>query len=1533
MVRNIHTKVSAGTANSRTTEHVSALVVGLGSSAGGLDALTKALGGVSPDLPISYIVAQHVSPDFQSQLVELLARATELDVRVCADGDQLTTGVVTVCPPHMNVTVVGDRLRLTDPSDTPSPHPNIDMFFESLAAQWNTGGVAVLLSGTGDDGAAGIQAVRSAGGVTVVQDPASAEFDGMPRAALATGSVDAVIAPEALGDLLVRVVADAAKPSASDGADVVDLDPLPRPKGVDVAHGPEVERIVAELRRATGIGFSEYKSATLLRQIARRQAMIGCADLSAYCDRLISDHAEAISLCSALLVSVTSFFRDAASWSALSLELNAVCSAESHSDEFRVWVPGCSTGEEAYTAAMVAAEALGNPVDLSSKLKVFATDLSDGALNVARRGRYSDSKMEAVSEGFKARWWHRTPTGWDVSPALRDAIVFAKHNVATDPPFPRIDLVSLRNTMIYFQAPLQQRVLRLCQYSLVPGGLLFLGNAERIGGHGSAFTVVDSTHRIYRCAGGGAQERPPALAPRLRPVLASSHSVPRESLRDSLIEDFVPPTLVIDKGDDVIDIVGDVSQWCWVASGPPSAEVTALVREELRTPVRVLLLQLRNGSTQSIETRVNAASGPVRITARFVAKAAEGTAAITFVSDVADSGKSSEPVVTEADRDVALINRELEATQAALQTTVEDLSASNEELRALNEELQAASEESQSSNEELEAANEELSTLNQELQVRTASLGAANADLENIQASVSSGLVLVDRSLRITRFTQPAVHLFALIDDDIGRELTSIPTTIDIPGLSSVLRASITNKRAEMIDVVGEDNVFLLQSQPYVVSDGSVLGAVVTITDITDRTHAERAVSRTLHQLTAITDSLREMVWQRGTDGVMTFLSRGVEQLYGLNRDRVLADPALLVKAVHPDDRVRFEQAMATAVGSWSMRYRIIRADGDLRWIEESAILVEADGDQPSFTVGSLLDVTDRVEIEDLATQRNEILEALFSIRYLGILLLDSDQKIVRANRAFAQLSGYGEAALIGMPIEAVDELLSASDDHSPDFGWLTAEDVQHRRLVAKDGTHRWVAMEKQELPGMPIRGSTAHVGPSTLVVVNDLTPVLDVTGELASQVRFDQQTGALARAHFRERVRELFVRSDRTGEQFAVFWIDLDGFKTVNDTYGHRAGDAVLVEVAKRLHGATRGQDPIGRLGGDEFGILVSNVDSTDGLEQVCERVVAALREPIQALDGTLFVTASVGVAVAPSDATDADVLMHNADTAMYECKARGGNGHTYFQSVMNDVAHERATLRQALAAAVRAQDFLVYYQPIVDLGTGSLASVEALLRWRTDSGVICAAEFIEVAQDTGQLRAIGQIGRDIVERDLLAFDECAELAGVPISVNLSPVELEEEDLMTRLLRWDPPGGMQRIIIEITEQALLPDSIEAMAAIKLLQRLGCRISVDDFGTGYSNLALLDHLRPSFIKLDRTLLVAAQSNKRNRSILHASIEMAHALQATVVIEGIEEQGQANLVSALEAEMGQGYYYARPMPLDELVTWARSREVAAEDSAC
>ncbi|MEB3320317.1 MAG: chemotaxis protein CheB [Cyanobium sp.] len=1027
----------------------------IGASAGGLDAIQELIGHLPAEGNVAYIIAQHLAPDHPSQLADLLARCTRLKVVAAINGMALGPGQILVLPPNGDATVEEGRLCIREPQPRFGPSPSIDLLFTSLADHWGDRAVAVVLSGTGSDGACGLRAVAASGGLTLVQSPESARFDGMPRAALALGGADLVADPAMIG---VRLGSWFGATDLETG-----LDPA--------ASQPRlVSSAVAQVKQATGIDFSEYKESTLRRQLQRRMAIRGLHDLEDYLPLLVADASEGQALVHNLLVSVTQFFRNPDSFVALGRHLKSLIAAKPSGERLRVWVPGCATGEEAYSIAMSVSEVMGHPAELSQRLKLFATDLDEQSLAVGRRASYPLSAAKDIPANLMQRFGIVRDDEFEISKDLRACVLFARHNIGEDPPFPDIDLISCRNTLIYFTAPLQERVIDLFSFSLQSGGLLFLGSSESLS-RLSGFTIINPVHRIYQRASGGRSRRRLALAmpmqaplPPQRPaagVASVRESVPEQHIKllEALSRALLPPALVLDENHNLVEVLGDVSAYCRLPEGRMPAAAGAFLRDELQSEARALFLLVRadQAPASSTSLQLGPLESPVRLEA---APLKVGDRVFTVLSFITQRGEAPPPPtgLPSPDRDAAFaqeierLERELLSSQDTLRRSMADLEQANEELEASSEELQASSEELQSSNEELEASNEELqatneelSTLNQQLRHRSDELEQLNTDLENIQSSLSQGMVIVDRHLRITRFSPLAVRVFGLVDSDIGQPLIGVPTTVPLPDLREALLAVVNGEERRSIEATSEEVSYLAQVMPYCDRLGLRLGAIITLTDVSEQVALRRAAEASLREFASLANALEQVVWKRdrGMSRIL-YISQRIQGLTGWSPSELCADPGLLEEAILTEDRAAVETARRSGEQGWSVTFRVRVRDGRERAFQEVASVLEDSSQQE--VVGTLRDVTEVRLLERRHALLACAFEAIEADESKPIALLDDTLKIVSVSESFASLFARQSNALQGQPLASLEpSLLLLAEQEQPPQGAPVVEPVLHQ--------------------------------------------------------------------------------------------------------------------------------------------------------------------------------------------------------------------------------------------------------------------------------------------------------------------------------------------------------------------------------------------------------------------------------------------------------------------------------------------------------
>jgi two-component system CheB/CheR fusion protein len=839
-------------------------VIGVGASAGGLEALDRFFGAVPPDTPLAFIVVQHLSPDHKSLMADILGKRTRLPVAEAHDGQKILPSHVYLVPPRSNLYVEDDLLRFRERAAAHTLNLPVDILFRSLAEQYGDQAIGIVLSGTGSDGRIGIEAIKSAGGFVLAQDPSTARFDGMPLSAVATGLVDAVLAPEEMpGELRRRL-----NPATAPLLDIADA-------------GEALERIHAALRVASNVDFSEYKPSTVLRRIERRMAAFGIERVDEYAHRLELDPGEAKVLGQDLLISVTRFFRDEESFEALATRVFPELVAAAHKTEpLRLWIPGCATGQEAYSFAMVLVETIeraGAQVDF----KLFATDVDREALQRAAEGAYRASQVAEVSPERLERFFALHGDTYVVDRALRRNIVFAPHNIARDPPFTRLDLISCRNLLIYLNASLQKRVLSSLAFALKPEGHLVLGSSESLGDAADMFRVIDSRWKIFRRVA-GVQPPAPTRALAFTATLAREPTSRAPSERQQaievafrlLVDKIAPASVLVSETLELLSVFGNAADVLRVPLGEVTQRLVDLLPSELQNLVAMAChraLATRESTSLSVTSSATKLSGvraiPFELNGghRYLVVVFErtGTGALTAPIPIRDVSDEAQGLIAELQREVAFVRE-------SLQATIEELETSNEELQATNEELLASNEELQSTNEELQSVNEELGAVNVEFQMKIAELIELTTDLDYLFKASPIGTLFLDDKLFIRRFSPQVTKLFNIIERDIGRPINHLSHNFEDRDFAVDAERVLATGQSIERDLAGTgDRQFLMRLVPYQTPELRVRGVVADFIDVTERRQAEKGAQRVQRVL----DSLEEEVAVLDKDGTITMVN------------------------------------------------------------------------------------------------------------------------------------------------------------------------------------------------------------------------------------------------------------------------------------------------------------------------------------------------------------------------------------------------------------------------------------------------------------------------------------------------------------------------------------------------------------------------------------------------------------------------------------------------------------------------------------
>ncbi len=917
-------------------------VVGIGASAGGIDALQRLLPDMPGDCGMAFVVVMHLSPDHVSTLGPILQRAGKLPVTTVRATTRIEASHVYVISPAMALQMSDGELQVHPSSMLEGRQQTINHFFRSLAQAHEERAVCIVLSGTGNDGAQGMQRIKELGGVTLAQTPSDAQFDGMPRAALETGQVDFELPVAEMPAKLMQLWKNASQ---------IEL-PAP-PAGLDVEPSSESSQQQAEeallsikalLRERTGHDFTHYKRGTVLRRLERRMQVNAVTDLPSYRRLLDVQPKETQALLQDMLISVTNFFRDPKAFGALQATLVSSTAERAVNDPFRVWVAGCATGEEAYSIVMVLREVLGKTAPPS---QIFASDIDQRAVSAARAGRYPSSIAIDIPEALLTACFVSEANGYRIFKNLRDQVVFSVHNVLSDPPFTLMDLISCRNLMIYLDRPAQEQLLRSLHYALKPRGLLFLGSSETADAAGQLFEVVDKANRIYRAAVVPQRSRvfppvpmripAPVDVPRHGSVSRTSDRPPLENLHDRVLKAYSPPSILVDADDTILHVSERAAHLLRMPEGAPSSKLMALVRPELRPELRAALLRAAKSGkvveAPKVQLRVNGQMHVVTITARpAVDDAPKGLMLVVFdeveESLAIDPGAEPrrDPMIDALEEELVRAHRQLRTMAGETAASTEELRASNEELQTINEELRSTTEELETSREELQSVNEELITVNAELSIRVEEAAKVTDDLQNLMTSADIGTVFVDRDMCVKRFTPQAATLFNLLPADLGRPLLDLSHRLVYPDLVSDIAGVLCDLNRVEREIQSTDGRwFASRIAPYRTSEDRIEGAVLALFDVTSRKAAEEQLRETEQRMAMVVDSMRDYaIITLDGRGEITSWSAGAQRIFDYEAAEIVGQPfdVLFIEADRLADRPQQELRKARVEG---------RADDD-RW-------------------------------------------------------------------------------------------------------------------------------------------------------------------------------------------------------------------------------------------------------------------------------------------------------------------------------------------------------------------------------------------------------------------------------------------------------------------------------------------------------------------------------------------------------------------------------------------------------------------------
>jgi two-component system CheB/CheR fusion protein len=1440
-------------------------------------------------------------------MAEILARETALPVREASNGQRPERNVVYIVPAGFNLVFSKGVFRLTTPPPEISPKPSINLMFQSIAKEFDEMAVGVVLSGTGSDGTRGLLAIKAAGGLTMVQLPESAKYDGMPRSAIDAQVADRVLPPAQMGGDLERLVRF--------------------PGSLDAVEAPthpasELNVLFERVRAHTRIDFSSYKLSTVQRRLQRRMVVAHVHTLQEYLAYTDSQPDELDALAKETLISVTEFFRDREAFHALERAGSELITQKQAGEELRIWVIGCATGEEAYSIGMVFLE-LQRQHGIPVRLHIFATDIDNDALGVARRAHYSQSAVTELPPGYLERYFQPQGEIYEPVRALRDCITFARQDIGIDPPFLRVDLVSCRNVLIYFNSELQAKVLSLIRYALNDNGLLFLGRSETVTQQEALFAVADRRARIFRSRAATKALTVGGLTRgSFRPGMVPARKPPRthEQVFVQALSEYVGPAMLLDSGLRILHSQGAVGQLLVFPTGTPEMNLGHLIVPELSGELLSTMQRAQRSGTvaYSRRRRIAARQGETwRLAMRPVSLANEMLLYLT----VFEEGKGGDASVqrkqsAEADKAAGDTQQALDSAREQLQTLMEEMAASNEEMQALNEEIQAANEELQASNEELEAANEELQATNEELisvneesQIKSAALAVINSEFESMYNTLDFPVLVFDTLLCVRRINGSAVHSYSMPITNVGQHVNRLVLPAYLADIGGVLQAVCASGLKQVVLREHMGNTYHLQVNPVISLAAAVQGVVVVVLDNTDLVSAQRRIRESQEQLASIMAHSVSAVSVKDSAGCYEFVNRRFEELTGLPSNEVLGKTDQQIFSPEIADLWRGKDLDTMREGASTGSTDAVMLRGHQVWLESVRFPIL----DHAGVVRSICTESNDVTVRRRAEDELRLAAKVFDHAGEAIAILDRQGRLLSVNRAFSRITGFTQDDVQGNDVLSLlaelqtEEAYGTIREHLRCHGAWQGEVVNRRK--SGETFPQWLTVNAVLDERLALQ--------NYVLMFSDITAIKHSQERIEFIANHDELTGLPNRGLLTDRLRHALAQAKRRQDKVAVLFIDLDNFKNVNDTLGHDIGDLLLVEASQRLQSCVRDSDTLARLGGDEFVALLSGV-SLEETNTIASRVVDFMSASFPIQGNNLFVSASIGISIFPDDGEDSVTLLKNADTAMYRAKERGRNQYQYFANEMKVNALQRMTLESGLREALRQKSLHVVYQPKVSMVDESLVGGEALVRW-SDAvlGDISPGKFIPVAESCGLINELGFFVMERVLADIAHWR--AQGAAVPrIAINVSAHQLKDADFVPRLTRMldragVPPG---QIIIELTESALMERLDSLMERLFQLTQMGVDLSVDDFGTGYSSLAYLRKLPIHELKVDRSFVDGIATEPDDRSIAKMIIDMAHTLGLRVVAEGVETRAQLDALRAEGCEIVQGYFFFKPMRGDD-----------------
>jgi two-component system CheB/CheR fusion protein len=1441
--------------------------------------------------------------------------------------EEIHPNTIYITPPNKNIEITqGNKITLSAPEKFSFlPKPSVNQLFISLAQQMKDRAIGIILSGTGTDGSQGMRAINAEGGLTIVQDPQTAKYDGMPNAALESGNIDIMIEPSMIGEELVA------------------LANFPRNQVLKkhqlTQTSDDMSAIFNLLYQYRKVDFSVYKKSTIGRRIERRMVATKLTSLKEYIRLLQKDQKEVIALFQDILIGITSFFRDPSAFESLRSYINSYLDRSPDIEDFRVWLPGTSTGEEAYSILITLLEVLKER-NQQLDIRIFATDIDEEALKFARHGAYSEASLSDVDEAIVKKYFVINETSFSVKKRLRENIVFSYHNILADPPFKDLDLIVCRNLMIYLNMEAQKYILPTFHYALRNNGLLFLGKSENASNFEHIFAPVDKINKIFKQIPSSqrvftvASLRTPSYVNNRKPTQITVEQ--RPSLQEIALEEasklLLPNLIVPNEQQEVLFKKGKL-EYIKLPEGYVSYNVFKMIDQKLVIDLRKLINDVSKSKKTSATPLIpydSEESGLkyIKIHCVPIFESRSNLYVLYFQEVSSDdlpqyiNNPSGEQV--QGNR---LLELELHRAKEHMQTLVEELETTNEELQSTNEELQSSNEELQSTNEELETSNEELQSTNEELQTAYAELKELynnnsrikddykelSGKYEQLLDNINQGVVVATKSNIFVRTNIAMQKLTQLPKDKL---LAKSWDDFDTQGVIAQHRADLMKEKhigPYEITINLENEIRVWSIEDYLLPDqGDRYQIWSFVEDITNEVTTRDRLRESEELYKATFDSANIGIAHVGLDGSWLTVNQALCHFLGYSEKELNKKTfqELTFKDDLEKDMGLLNEMLKGDIHNYKMEKRYIRKDSEIVWATLSVALIRDREGEPHYFISVVEDIT---HLKRELTELNQA-KIVFNATQEGILICDANGTILSINPSFEKITGFTEEDVIGQNVRMLK-----SHEHTDSFyNTIRTEIEEHKEWSGeiinrhKNGEQYSIYLNINAICDDQ-QNTTQYIG-----VLTDISQVKKSQERIHFLANHDPLTGLPNRTLMTDRLHHAIEKCKRTSAKVAVLFIDLDRFKIVNDGLGHQLGDAVLQAVAERFKTQIRVCDTLSRIGGDEFIVIAEEIDNPLDSGKIASNIIDTLNTPLIINDKSIQMGCSIGISLYPDDGFTPDDLIRQADIAMYEAKNNGRNKYHFTTDELSASALEKVMMEQSIRDGLKQKQFYMAYQPVMDLKANTAIGFEALLRWKHPTyGVVSPSQFIPIAEESNLILDITQYVLKSVIKDMeLLHDATQESKPCYVAINISSRDLENQELVKQFQKAfkDNKLSGSEIVLELTERKFILGNDKQSNAMKEYTGCGIKIAIDDFGTGFSNLGYLSDLPIDLIKIDRSFVSEIGASKKAEEIIKATISIAKALSLHSIAEGIETQEQLSFLSKHGCKFGQGYLFSEAKEL-------------------